>query len=72
MDEKLAEMWSKLSLTEEEQTDIVIEKDWIEDTSSMEKCCLVGKILSNKRVNLEAMRNVFMKVWKLKKWSYSS
>ena len=66
MDEKLAEMWSKLFLTEEEQADIVIEKEWLEDTSSMEKSCLIGKFLLNRRVNLEAMRNVLMKVWKLK------
>ena len=66
MAEKLAEMWSKLSLTEEEQADIVIEKDWIEDTVPMGKNCLLGKVLTNKRVNIEAMRNVFMKVWRVK------
>ena len=66
MDEKLTEMWSKLSLTEEEQANIVIENEWIEDTSSMGKDCLLGKVLLNKPVNIEAMRNVFMKIWKVK------
>ena len=60
------EMWSKLSLAEEEQADIGIEKEWIKDTSSMGKDYLLGKVLSNKSVNIEVMRNVFMKIWRLK------
>ena len=66
MDEKLAEMWSKLSLMEKEQVDIIIEKEQVEDTSSMGKDCLLENVMSNKMVNLEAMRNVFMKIQKLK------
>ena len=32
----------------------------------MGKDCLLGKVLSNKSINIEAMRNVFIKIWRLK------
>ncbi|XWS50900.1 hypothetical protein CRYUN_Cryun12cG0129700 [Craigia yunnanensis] len=62
MTKALVEIWSKVSLIEEEQSDIIIEKEWIEDTSSMGKNCPIGKLMMNKMVNIEAMKNVFMKI----------
>ncbi|XWS13478.1 hypothetical protein CRYUN_Cryun36dG0040400 [Craigia yunnanensis] len=59
-------MWSRLSLTEEEQLDVIIEKEWIEDSSSIGKNCLVGKLMMNKMENVEAMKNVFLKIWRIK------
>ena len=62
MSEELTEMWSKFSLIEEEMSDVVIEKDWMDDMSVMGKKCLLGKLLMRKNVNMEAMKNVFKKI----------
>ena len=66
MTEALTEMWSKFSLTEEEMSDVVIEKEWLEDMSVIGSHCLLGKILMRKNVNMEAMKTVFKKIWKLR------
>ncbi|XWS22384.1 hypothetical protein CRYUN_Cryun29cG0029300 [Craigia yunnanensis] len=62
MGEILEEMWSHLSLTEEEQNDIYVEKEWVGDGSEVDKKCLLGKLLLRKIANVEAMRNVFLKI----------
>ncbi|XWS46291.1 hypothetical protein CRYUN_Cryun14cG0053000 [Craigia yunnanensis] len=62
MIEALAEMWSRLSFKEEEQSDVVIEKEWMEESSSVGKNYLVGKLMMNKMVNVEAMKNIFLKI----------
>ncbi|XVE96179.1 hypothetical protein REPUB_Repub02eG0199500 [Reevesia pubescens] len=62
----LNKLWSKLTLTNEENVDLCVEKSWVEDTLKESKNCLVGKILSRKVVNLEEMKYVLTKVWKLK------
>ena len=66
MSESLEELWSRLSLTEEEQNEVVVEKEWIDEASVVGKKCLLGKILLSRAVNIEAMRNVFLKIWRLK------
>ena len=63
MNEKLENLWGKLSLTEEEQTEVVVEEDWIED--EVGRKCLIGKLLLNRRVNVEVMKNVLSNIWKL-------
>ncbi|XWS68953.1 hypothetical protein CRYUN_Cryun04dG0138100 [Craigia yunnanensis] len=55
-------MWSRFSLIEEEQIDVVIEKEWVKDMMERSKNYLLGKILMKKQVNMKAMKNVFMKV----------
>ena len=65
MTEGLEEIWNKLTLTEEEQEDILVEKEWVEDISEAGKNCLLGKMLMRKPVNMEAMRSVFIKIWKV-------
>ena len=62
MNKELEHLWGKLSLTEKEQTDVVIEKDWLEEGEEVGKRCLVGKLVLNKRVNVETMKNVFSNV----------
>ena len=37
MSESLEDMWSQLTLTEEEQADVVVDKSWADDTSEMGK-----------------------------------
>ena len=62
MTEALIEMWSRLSLTEEEMSDVIIEKDWLDDMFEVSRHCLLGKLLMRKNVNMEAMKNVFKKI----------
>ena len=65
MNEDLEKMWEKLSLTEVKQVEMVVEKDWLEEVREAGKHCLIGRLVLNKRVNLEAMKNVLSMVWKL-------
>ena len=58
MNEDLEQLWGKLSLTEEEQVEVVLEKDCLEEVNEVGKNCLIGKLVLNKRVNMEAMKNV--------------
>ena len=66
MNDSLEELWSRLSLTEEEQDVVAVEKEWVEDVSAVGNKCLLGKLLIRRNVNIEAMRNVFLKIWRLK------
>ena len=65
MSEGLEEMWNRLSLTEKEQLDVIVERDWMEDISEVGKNNLVCKLLLCKMVNVEAMKNVFRKIWRM-------
>ncbi|XWS63214.1 hypothetical protein CRYUN_Cryun06bG0076600 [Craigia yunnanensis] len=66
MTKVLEEMWSRLSLTEEEQVEVIVEKDWVEDVSEVGSKRLLGKLLMKRAINTEAMWNVFMKIWRIK------
>ena len=65
MSEELENLWGKLSLTEEELTEVPIKQNWLEENKEVGKNCLIGKLLLNKRVNIEAMKNVLSNVWKV-------
>ncbi|XWS60699.1 hypothetical protein CRYUN_Cryun07bG0058000 [Craigia yunnanensis] len=65
MTEELENLWEKLSLTEKKLTEVCIEQDWLEEAKEVGKNCLIGKLLLNKRVNIETMKNVFYNVWKI-------
>ena len=54
-----------MSLTEEEQFEVVVEQDWVDEVKEVGKKCLLGKIVLNKRVNVEVMKNVLSTVWKI-------
>ena len=59
MNEDLKNLQNKLSLTEEEQNDVIVEKAWVGDPADVGKSCLLGKLLLHKGFNVEAMKNVF-------------
>ena len=61
----LKDLWNKLSLTGDKKSEVVIEKDWIEETTDARRNCLLGKLLTKRVLNLEVMRSVVYKVWKL-------
>ena len=58
MSEELENLRKKLSLTEEEQFEVVVEQDWIKEADEVGKKCLIGKLVLNKRANVEVMKNV--------------
>ncbi|XVE95711.1 hypothetical protein REPUB_Repub02eG0122900 [Reevesia pubescens] len=58
-------LWAKLALTDEEQSVVAIEKSWVEDTFERSGHCLVGKLMTKKMVNVEALKIVLSKVWKV-------
>ena len=56
------ELWSKLSLTEDEQSDVIVEKEPLDDQLEVKQNCLLGKLMTCKHVNVDAMNSVFMKI----------
>ena len=54
--EELESLWANLSLMEEELTEVVVAKDWLDEVKKVRENCLVGHLVLNKRVNLEAMK----------------
>ncbi|XVE95495.1 hypothetical protein REPUB_Repub02eG0102600 [Reevesia pubescens] len=65
MEHSLEDFWAKLSLTDSERRDVVVEKEWFLEGSKECQYCLIGKLLSRKMVNVEAMRTVLSQVWKV-------
>ncbi|XVF24670.1 hypothetical protein REPUB_Repub13aG0147300 [Reevesia pubescens] len=66
MAEDLEALWARLSLTENEKVEVVLGEDSFEDSLLAGHFCLIGKAFTHKVVNLEAMRTVFQKVWKVR------
>ncbi|XWS16380.1 hypothetical protein CRYUN_Cryun34aG0082200 [Craigia yunnanensis] len=65
MSEALEELWNKFTFTEEEQSEVVVKDEWIDDLSIVGKNCVLEKFLMRKMVNVEAMKMVFLKLWKI-------
>ena len=61
METSLEELWKNLSLTSNEQQDVIIEQKWIEETVQARKNCLLGRMVINRVVNMEAMKGVLQK-----------
>ncbi|XWS30332.1 hypothetical protein CRYUN_Cryun24cG0108200 [Craigia yunnanensis] len=68
MEADLEELWTKSSISEEEKSEVVINKVWVEETENTRKNCLIGKVLTKRIINQEAIRTVFYKIWKLASW----
>ena len=65
METGLEELWKNLSLTKEKQHDVVIKQNWVEETAHARRNCLNGKLAINRNINLEAMKTMLQKVWKI-------
>ncbi|XP_042952250.1 uncharacterized protein LOC122289336 [Carya illinoinensis] len=63
MEEDLAKLWNKLSLTKEERYELVITEQDVQVTTEKRKLCLVRKFIADKRVNRDAFKSTMMK-WK--------
>ncbi|XVF88703.1 hypothetical protein PTKIN_Ptkin19aG0071600 [Pterospermum kingtungense] len=65
MEESLNVAWKLLTLTEEEEIDIVIDDYKELDENEQEKKWLVGKLLTTRPFNKEAMIGTLKVIWKL-------
>ena len=61
----LEELWNKFSLTEYEKSKVLIDKAQIEEIIDARKNCFIGKLLTKRVINLEAMKSILYKIWKL-------
>lgn len=59
-------MWSDFNLKEGEENNALITKDWTNETENAGKCCLIGKLLDTRRINIDSMKNVLCKAWRPK------
>ena len=69
METGLEELWKNLSLTSDEQQDVIIEKKWIEEIVQARKNCLFGRMVINRVMNMEAMKGVLQKNMKVIFWN---
>lgn len=64
MDSDLAEIWNKLSLTEEEEIGIKVAPQEFYKLQAWIPNCLVGKLLTKKPFNRLALKNTMERAWK--------
>ncbi|KAK7857388.1 uncharacterized protein CFP56_017742 [Quercus suber] len=64
MAEELEELWKKLTFTEEEDVGIVIDSSSTKAAKEVGKCCAVMKILTQRCINLDALRKNLRMLWK--------
>ncbi|KAF5445241.1 hypothetical protein F2P56_034307 [Juglans regia] len=65
MAEDITTLWDRLSLTEEESKDVVVKEGDIHATLERGRFCLIGKIITEKRVNRDAFKGTMLKIWKV-------
>lgn len=64
MVEELEELWKKLTVTEEEDEDIVLGSNSTKVTKKVWKNCIVMKVLTQRSVNVEALKKNMRMLWK--------
>ena len=68
MADDLAKMWENLSLTEEEDMDVVIRRETMEGMVVRGKLCIIGKLLSDRFVSKEILKKEMVWWWKPSGW----
>lgn len=63
MAEELEELWKKLTFTEEEDEGINLSGESTKIAREIGKNCLVMKILTQRSINLEALRKTMRMLW---------
>ena len=58
MADSLEKLWSKLSLREDEQEKVTVEQEWVEETMEEGEKCIVGRVLTRRVINMEAMSSI--------------
>ena len=64
MAEELEQLWSKLSFTEEEDDGIELGNSCTKATRALGKNCVVLKVLTQRSINLDALRKNLRMLWK--------
>ncbi|KAK9993926.1 hypothetical protein SO802_023629 [Lithocarpus litseifolius] len=64
MAEELEEIWKKLTITEEEDDGIYLGNDSTYAAQELGKNCLIMQILTQRSINIEALRKTLRMVWK--------
>lgn len=67
MAEELEQLWKKLSFTEDEDEGIVLGGNSTRTAKEVGKNCLVMKILTQRSINIEALRKTMRMVWRTNK-----
>ncbi|XVF18986.1 hypothetical protein REPUB_Repub11eG0071800 [Reevesia pubescens] len=65
MTEEIEDLWSRFTLTKDEQRVVTVDDGWYEKTLAEIQNCLLGKLLSNKVVHTDTLMSVFAKVWRI-------
>ncbi|XWS16514.1 hypothetical protein CRYUN_Cryun34aG0095000 [Craigia yunnanensis] len=65
METGLEDLWKNLSLTKDEQNDIVVKQNWVDETIDVRRNCLIGNVVINKKINVEIMKMVLQNIWKI-------
>ena len=64
MEDELEELWKKLTFTEEEDTGIELDSRSTSAAMKVGKYCAVMKILSQRSINIDALRKNLRMLWK--------
>ena len=72
MADDLEEFWKKLTLTEEEDDDIVLGGNSTKAAKALGEKCLVMQILTQRSTNIKALWKTIRMAWKMNKGVYIS
>ena len=64
MADELEEIWKKLTITEEENEGISLGSDSTHTAQELGKNCLLMQILTQRSINIEALRKTMRMIWK--------
>ena len=64
MADELEELWKKLTLTEKEEKDIILGSNSTKVAKEARKNCIVVKVLTQRNVNVEALKKNMRMLWK--------
>nr|POE96806.1 hypothetical protein CFP56_42557 [Quercus suber] len=67
MAKELEELWKKLTFTEEEDKGIELDSRSTSAARKVGKCCVVMRVLSQRSINVDALRKNLRMLWKTNK-----
>lgn len=65
MEDDLQVDWDKLKISDDEEEEILFMQNWVKEVVEASDHCLLGRLLIKKLLNLEVMKNVLSRAWKL-------
>jgi hypothetical protein len=67
MMDELSNLWENLSLAEDEDGELEIQKTEVTEIINRGKFCIIGKLLSERIISKETIKTTFVRWWRLKK-----